>query len=243
MQAFQMFSCMFSKNSDSDLKETIGLNRHSQDVARLTKCLHLSSNPSVFNRSNGGILVFTRCNRQAALFTSAIWRMGRSLILVSESDCVQRTEFKSVLPSPLLSTLSVISIDNDLCNASSLAAEISSRDVGEVHVIIERDDFWEGDSPRDLGDLQRCYVSLLEAMRSNRQTELFFHAHGHTTEVQRADHSALQTGSDVALCSYNYDVGHYGDVMKYILFMYTTVYASLYEFRHIYLAAGPWVAV
>lgn len=222
------------------MKQTTRFNRHSPDVARLTKCLHLS-NPSAFNRSSGGILVFTRCNRQSARFTADIWRTGRSLLLVSESDCVQRTEFRSVLPSSLLRTLSVIATDNDRCNASSLAAEISSRDIGEVHVIIERDDFWEGDSPRDLGDLQRCYVSLLEAMRSNRQMDLFFHAHGNTSEVQRADHRAVQTGSDVALCSYNYDAGHYGDVMKFILFMYTTVYASLYEFRHIYLAAGPWI--
>lgn len=229
---------LFVFNLDSGLTETLKFNRHSQGVPKLTQCLLLPSQ-SFLNRSNGGVLVFTRCNRQAALITADIWRTGRSLLLVSASNCVQRTEFMSLLPNALQHTLSVLAVDYDHCNASSLTTEIHAHDVGEVHVIIEREDFWEGDSPRDLGDLQRCYVSLLEAMRSNLETELFFHAHSHAAKIQDADRKSAQTGSDVAMCSYYYDVGHYGDVMKFILFMYTTVYASLYEFRHIYLTFGP----
>lgn len=174
--------------------------------------------------------------------------MGSKLLLIVNETCfLKDTHFDSlrVLQLTHPATLSTIPIDHR-CSSPSFTDEILSRDVDEAHVIVERDDFRVGDSPHDLGDLNRCYVSILEAVKSHRQPEmgLFFHVRRDCVDIRQS----LMTSSldfryvtsyrseDLYLCNFNYVETDYGDVMRYILYLYTSVYESLYGLKNVYLA-------
>lgn len=174
--------------------------------------------------------------------------MGAKLLLIVDETCLREDthfNFLRVLRQTQPTTLSAIPI-GDKCSFPSFTDEILSRDVEEAHVIVERDDFRAGDSPHDLGDLNRCYVSVLEAVKSHRQPEmgLFFHIRRDYVDIRQSlvtssldfRYVTSYRSENLYLCNFNYAETEYGDVMMYILYMYTSVYESLYSLKNVYLA-------
>lgn len=208
--------------------------RHSLGVAGLSK--HRS-----YRNNSRSVLVFTRCNRQAVLFAADAWRMRGKLLLVVNETCFAISNdftYLRALQMTRPDRLAVVPIGNQ-CNPRSLAGNISSRDITEVHVIVESDDFRLGDSPHDLGEINRCYVSLLEALKSHRQpdVEFFFHTR-HTLMTSSSDFRFMTSNWTEGLspCNSNHAETIYGDVMLCILYMYTSAYESLYNLKNIHIA-------
>lgn len=110
------------------------------------------------------------------------------------------------------------------CEQEQLETNMNLIGTKSVYAIFEESDFTEPVSPRRIGQILACFVSLLEIVARNRTFELYLHLH---FNADRSNEKAIPVTT--AKCLDKLNGPRFQDVMFKSIYLYATTYQRLYN--------------